>query len=76
MATVRKTQPAASSPAPERSPAAASALLTAAPGAERIAVRAYQIWLESGRPEGHDLEHWLAAERELRAGPSSRTPRR
>ena len=34
---------------------------------ERIAERAYQIWLESGCPSGHDRDHWLQAERELGA---------
>ncbi len=32
---------------------------------ERIAERAYRIWEEAGRPEGHDIEHWLSAEAEL-----------
>jgi hypothetical protein len=32
---------------------------------ERIAERAYRIWEEAGRPEGHDMEHWLSAEAEL-----------
>ena len=41
---------------------------------EKIAARAYQIWQESGCPDGRDLEHWLQAERELRAArPASRT---
>lgn len=34
---------------------------------ERIAERAYQIWLENGCPSGHDRDHWLQAERELGA---------
>lgn len=33
---------------------------------ERIRQRAYFIWLESGRPQGQDLEHWLMAEIETR----------
>jgi len=73
MATVRKPQSATASPASERPPAAAPPTGSAS-GQDRIAARAYQIWLESGRPEGHDLEHWLAAERELTSG--SRSPRR
>lgn len=32
---------------------------------DRIAVRAYQIWVEEGRPHGRDLEHWLQARREI-----------
>ncbi len=40
---------------------------------EKIAARAYQIWQESGRPNGRDQDHWLQAERELRtARPASR----
>ena len=37
------------------------------PAQERIAVRAYQIWLEAGCPHGEDREHWYRAERELHA---------
>jgi hypothetical protein len=41
---------------------------TAAPiPTEKIAERARRIWEEQGRPEGRDLEHWLEAERQLRA---------
>jgi hypothetical protein len=44
----------------------AIALGSSAPAREKIAARAYQLWLESGRVHGHDLEHWLRAEREIR----------
>jgi hypothetical protein len=37
------------------------------PGAERIAVRAYEIWESHGRPSGTDRENWFEAERQLRA---------
>jgi hypothetical protein len=30
-----------------------------------IEKRSYMIWERQGRPHGHDLEHWLQAEREL-----------
>jgi hypothetical protein len=30
-----------------------------------IRERAHEIWIERGRPEGRDVEFWLAAEREL-----------
>jgi hypothetical protein len=30
-----------------------------------IHVRAYFLWLEAGRPDGHDVLHWLEAEAEL-----------
>ena len=33
-----------------------------------VAVRAYELFLESGAVHGHDVEHWLRAERELLAG--------
>jgi hypothetical protein len=32
----------------------------------QIAQRAYEIFLQKGAVHGHDLEHWLAAEQELR----------
>jgi len=35
---------------------------------DAIARRAYEIFVEHGSPHGHDLEHWLAAERELSEG--------
>jgi hypothetical protein len=35
------------------------------PTHEQIAARAYQIYLEQGRSDGHDLDHWLQAEYEL-----------
>lgn len=38
---------------------------------EQIAVRAYQIWEERGRPHGSDREHWFEAERALRQQTSS-----
>jgi hypothetical protein len=38
--------------------------------------RAYEIWIERGRPEGRDVEFWLAAERELERGATRRIRRR
>ncbi len=32
---------------------------------ESIAQRAQAIWESQGRPEGHDVENWLQAERDL-----------
>ena len=37
----------------------------ASPGADAIAARAYQLFLERGCEHGRELEDWLAAEREL-----------
>lgn len=34
---------------------------------EAIRRRAYRLWEEEGRPEGHQLEHWVRAEREMLA---------
>lgn len=42
------------------------------PTHEAITRRAYEIFLERGCPEGHDLEHWLAAEAELIAESESK----
>jgi hypothetical protein len=35
--------------------------LTHAPSESEIQHAAYLLWIEQGRPEGRDLEHWLAA---------------
>jgi hypothetical protein len=39
---------------------------------------AYLLWIENGRPEGRDLEHWLAAREMLchRRGRDAMTGRR
>ncbi len=31
----------------------------------RVRLRAYLIWERQGRPEGREVEHWLAAERDV-----------
>lgn len=42
-----------------------------------ISNRAREIWEQSGRPEGRELEHWLQAERELaQAAASAASPTR
>jgi hypothetical protein len=43
---------------------------TAVPGPshEEIALRAYQLWEERGKPYGSDEEDWHLAERQLQAG--------
>jgi hypothetical protein len=35
------------------------------PSNEQIEARAYQLYLERGREDGHDVEDWIAAEKEL-----------
>lgn len=37
------------------------------PAVEEIALHAYAIWENEGRPDGHDIDHWLQAEAQLRA---------
>ncbi len=32
-----------------------------------IAERAYQLWIDRGRPQGSEIEDWLEAERQLAA---------
>ncbi len=34
----------------------------------RVRQRAYEIWLEEGRPHDRALEHWLQAKREFAQG--------
>ena len=35
------------------------------PTTDQIAVAAYQLYLENGCQDGHDVEHWLSAEKLL-----------
>jgi hypothetical protein len=37
------------------------------PTREEISRRSFEIFLERGREHGHDLEHWVQAERDLGA---------
>ena len=37
------------------------------PSEEAIAVCAYLIWEQEGRPKGRDKEHWIQAEEQLTA---------
>jgi hypothetical protein len=62
----------ASAPAPRR-PRKATAeplqldppVALAASDSDAIARRAYEIFVQQGWQHGHDLDHWLTAEREL-----------
>jgi len=40
-------------------------IVEARPTSKEIELRAYQIYLERGNAQGHDVEDWLQAEREL-----------
>ena len=39
---------------------------------DRIRARAYEIWVASGSRDGEAEQHWLAAEREVRAALGSK----
>ena len=43
---------------------------------DKVAERAYQIWLASGRTPGHSEQDWYQAERELRGGAPARSQRK
>lgn len=45
------------------------------PSREEIESRAYEIYLEQGREDGHDVEHWLLAEQQLNGTPESEPER-
>jgi Protein of unknown function (DUF2934) len=41
------------------------------PSHDEIAQRAYELFEKSGRAPGHDMDHWLEAERQLVAASKS-----
>jgi hypothetical protein len=45
----------------------------AAPERDRIAMRAYELYLERGRGEGRELDDWLRAEQEVSSGTGSQS---
>lgn len=71
MATVQKSQSTSKSAQGATSSALAA---SATPPREKIAERAYQIWLASGKPNGRANEHWAQAEKELRTSMISGRP--
>ena len=62
--TAKKAAPAAA-PRARKSRTAPAEPLTVT--ADAIARRAFELYVASGGADGHDLEHWLQAERDLRA---------
>lgn len=48
-------------------PAALGVMASAEITPEQIAVRAYEIWLGNGKPDGTAAHDWLEAERQLHA---------
>jgi hypothetical protein len=65
MATVQRTKAPATAAKTNGGSATTATPSTLTAGT--IAQRAYEIWKESGCPNGKDQEHWFRAERELRA---------
>ncbi len=51
----------------ERSPGPPAPSAPRAPSSDAVAIRAYELWRESGGAHGNDQAHWYQAERELRA---------
>ena len=43
---------------------------------ERVRYRAYELYLERGREEGHEREDWMRAEAEVAAGQGRRKNRK
>jgi hypothetical protein len=60
---------------PQGGPQANSDTTAAPPERERIARRAYEMYLARGGAEGDPMEDWLAAEREFNATSGSRKPK-
>jgi len=46
--------------------------MSSKPSREEVEVRAYEIYLQRGGEDGHDVEDWLAAELELSGAPQSK----
>jgi len=53
--------------AKRRSPRPRRTALQLTPSHALIAAEAFHIWEQSGRPQGQELDHWLAAEQKLSA---------
>jgi Protein of unknown function (DUF2934) len=49
--------------------------MSSKPTREQIEARAYEIYVERGREDGHDEEHWRLAEDELNGKPASEPER-
>lgn len=56
MKSKKTSRSGAKAPSPSRS----------TPTPEQIGALAHALWIDRGRPEGMDLDHWLEAERQLK----------
>jgi DUF2934 family protein len=70
--TLRKSE--SQSAADRSSPQAGGDAATATPDRERVAVRAYELYLARGAGDGEELDDWLCAERELYSEESREAP--
>ncbi len=62
----RTVPPAKTKPSSPSAPQPAGPSSARAPSTDAIAIRAYELWRQSGGGHGNDQAHWFQAERELR----------
>ncbi len=65
MAMTRKKTTGDISPESAAAPQTTGDTTAAVPERDRVAMRAYELYLERGGSEGGELDDWLAAEREV-----------
>jgi Protein of unknown function (DUF2934) len=61
----RVSTPPTAQPIKQPVPATAQGAASVKIPHERIAMRAYEKWVQRGRPQGTDLKDWIEAEAEL-----------
>jgi Protein of unknown function (DUF2934) len=61
----RVSTPPTAQPIKQPAPATAQGTASVKIPHERIAMRAYEKWVQRGRPQGTDLKDWTEAEAEL-----------
>lgn len=77
--SAKPAEPAAGTPSPTATPLeeiTSEKVQTAspAPREQRIKERAFQIWVDEGRPEGRHQEHWRMAEAQIADWTLTRKP--
>lgn len=71
----KKDRPVDTLPEPAATPAPVAPVQLPIP-TDKIAARAYEIWVRKGRPHGQDFQNWVDAEAELRAEAATAEPAR
>jgi len=66
--TVGKAKKRAATKRPARSARTVEPKDIASPAYDEIAVRAYEIWIANGCPDGQEVQHWHEAEAQLTLG--------